>query len=226
MREFYDKYYKNLTQYKDLNYDGLATVFQYLAIEILTTYENNVRLRYYEYVRKFVNSFFMKKQYVEFYKSNYSKTKRKELISNLCKRNKLIVNDILNISDKKYSSDTVYHSFIDLHKKILLPNKTFTKELIYDIDDNPMEYFTCMFKMSKLTEQMNEKIYNLFPQRTSIIPRHIKLDTTTIINILMECDKAYYKNNIKSKNQEIWEKFFKLHKKEFKKKVINLTLVL
>lgn len=218
MREFYDKYYKNLTQYQDLNYDGLATVFQYLAVEILTTYENNVRLRYYEYVRKFVNSFFMKKQYVEFYKLNYSKTKRKELISNLCKRNKLIVNDILNISDKKYSSDTVYHNFIDLHKKILLPNKTFTKELIYDVDDNPMEYFTCMFKMSKLTEQMNEKIYNLFPQRTSIIPRHIKLDTTTIINILMECDKIYYKNNIKSKNQEIWEKFFKLHKREFKKK--------
>ena len=53
-----------------------------------------------------------------------------------------------------------------------------------------------MFKMSKLIEQMNEKIYNLFPQRTSIIPGHIKLDTATIINILMECDKVYYKNNI------------------------------
>ena len=49
MREFYDKYYKNLTYYKNLNYDGLATVFQYLAVEILTTYENNVRLRYYDY---------------------------------------------------------------------------------------------------------------------------------------------------------------------------------
>jgi len=53
--------------------------------------------------------------------------------------------------------------------------------------------------------------------RTRIIPNYITLDTWSIINLFFETDKLYYLSNIKIKQKEIWNKFFKTNDKSFKK---------
>ena len=74
-----------------------------------------------------------------------------------------------------------------------------------------------MFLMSVYTKKLGFTPYNVFPMRTQIIPRHIKLDSTTVVNILMTENKVYYKTNLKKENENIWNIFFKLENKVFRK---------
>jgi len=63
MKNFYSKEFKNLNVEENLNYDGLATLFEYLVIEIMTSFENNIKQRYLDYVKYFINSYFSKRDY-------------------------------------------------------------------------------------------------------------------------------------------------------------------
>lgn len=81
-----------------------------------------------------------------------------------------------------------------------------------------MDYLNSMFLMSVYTEKLCFTPYNVFPMRTQIIPRHIKLDSTTIVNILMTKNKKYYKENSKKENYNIWNEIINLDNKVFRKK--------
>ena len=39
--------------------------------------------------------------------------------------------------------------------------------------------------MMKRVEKEDEAVYNVFPMRNEIIPKHIKLDTTTLVHLLL-----------------------------------------
>ena len=131
-----------------------------------------------------------------------------------------IISDILNVNNKDYKSGYHLHSLIDYLKEIMLPNKNEYEKnkVIYDLNVNPIDYFKCMYKITELTQIHNGTCFNLFPQKVSMIQRYIKLDSTTIINILMTEKKAYYKTNIVKENFNIWNKFFKLDNKTFRKR--------
>jgi hypothetical protein len=222
MRILYENVYSKLNIFNNLDYDGLATSFQYLAVEILTNFENNIKCRYYDYVVRFVNTFFAKKAQIEEIRNNknLSKNERDKLVSNFCKMLNKFKDDLLNVKDKKYKSGEHLHKLIDHFKKIILPNKEkYEKEsVIYDVNVHPKEYFKCMFNIVKLIELYGGTKFNLFPFRVSIIPKHMKLDSTTIVNILFDKDKAYYKNNLKNENYNIWNKIINLNLKVFRKK--------
>jgi len=76
--------------------------------------------------------------------------------------------------------------------------------------------------MSLEIEKKQEKTFNVFPMRKSIIPKYIKLDTATVIHLLFTKDmnKTFYltKGNTKSQQHNIWNNFFRLEKKIFNKK--------
>lgn len=229
IQEHYDKLkilykstYCNLNIFDNLNYDGLATLFQYLAIEIVTIFENNIKCRFYDYVVRFINTFFAKKQQIEEIRNNKNLTKqqRETQMSNFCKMLRNIISDILTVNNNKYKSNQNLHSLIKHFKTIMLPTKIkFEKDnAIYDLNVHPMDYLKCMFNITKLTELYGGTCYNLFPTKVSMIPRHIKIDSTILVNILMKCDKVYYKTNIIKENYNIWNKFFKLKLKIFRKK--------
>ena len=42
-----------------------------------------------------------------------------------------------------------------------------------------------MICMMKQVETENQTISNVFPMRSEIIPKHIRLDTTTLVHLLM-----------------------------------------
>jgi hypothetical protein len=42
-----------------------------------------------------------------------------------------------------------------------------------------------MIKMMKEVEEENVMIYNMFPMRNDLISHHIRLDTTTLVHLLM-----------------------------------------
>jgi len=119
----------------------------------------------------------------------------------------------------------MYHKWINQQKQFITPNKASYKKnsIVYDLMCSPMDYFPCMIKMMKQVEKEEQTISNVFPMQNEVIPKHIRLDTTTLVYLLMtkkQGNKSDYltKGNLKRKEDKIWEFFFRTKRKFFNKK--------
>ena len=74
----------------------------------------------------------------------------------------------------------------------------------------------------KQVEQDGYKVCNVFPMRSGITPNYIRLDTTTLVHLLMRKEqgtKSEYltEGNLKRSEDKIWNFFFRTELKCFKK---------
>jgi hypothetical protein len=222
---FYKKEYKILTQNEKLTYTHMNTILDYITVDILTMYENNIKLHYVEYLERYVNVIWKKKFLIEkIRKLSITKKEKDKRINNLCNQLRKIKNDLLNVDRKEYKSNSFYHSWITNNKKILLPDKDKFKKnnLYYDIQCSPQEYLPSMIFMMKEIEKEGFSINNVFPQRNDVIPKHIRLDTTTLVHLLMtskQGKKSDYllKGNLKRNEDKIWKFFFRTERQCFHK---------
>ena len=223
---FYKTEFQPLIQNENLDYTHMNTILDYLTIDILTMYENNIKLHYVEYVERFVNVVWKKKFIMnKIKKLNITQKEKEQRANNLCNQLRKIKNDLLNIENSNYKSHSMYHKWINQQKQFITPNKeTYKKNnIIYDLMCSPFDYFIGMIFMMKQIEKEEQTIYNVFPMRSKVIPKHIRLDTTTLVHLLMtkkQGNKSDYltKGNLKRKEDKIWEFFFRTERKFFKKK--------
>jgi len=221
---FYTKEFQPLIQNEPLEYTHMNTILDYLTIDILTMYENNIKLHFVEYVERYVNVVWKKKFLVsKIRKMNICKKEKDTRINKLCNQLRKIKNDLLNIETTAYKSHPSYHKWITEQKQNILPIKTFKKNVYYDLQCSPMDYFPCMIKMMKQVEEEAQTICNVFPMRNEIIPKHIRLDTTTLVHLLMtksQGNKSAYltEGNLKRNEDKIWKFFFRTERKCFHKK--------
>jgi hypothetical protein len=221
---FYQTDFQPLIQNEILDYTHMNTILDYLTIDILTMYGNNIKLHYVEYVERYVNVVWKKSFLVgKIRKMNTTKNDKDARINKLCNQLRKIKNDLLNVETVKYKSHISYHTWINKQKQIIIPVKTFKKNLYYDIQCSPFAYFPCMIRMMKQVETENQTISNVFPMRSEVIPKHIRLDTTTLVHLLMtkkQGIKSDYltKGNLKRNEDEIWDFFFRTELKSFHKK--------
>jgi len=221
---FYNSDYKPLIKDTDLDYTHLNTVLDYLTIGIITMYENNIKLHYVEYIERYVNIVWKKKETIlKIKEENKEEDKQKKLVNEFCRQLRKIKTDILEISSE-YKSDEKYHNWIKDIKKTITPNKhKYQKDsLYYDLQCNPQDYLPCMIRMMKEVEKDKVMIYNVFPMRNDIIMKSIKLDTTTLVHLLFtqkQGNKTDYllEGNLKKYENEIWEFFFRTERQCFKK---------
>ena len=215
---FYNHNYKPYTQPEQLDYEYMNNVLTYLSEDIITMYENNIQLRYVDYVERFVNVVWKKKMIVEKIRKIFpTKKEREARIRHLEKELRQIKNDLLNVDSKvAYTSKSYYHTWITQQKKHILPNKEkFQKQSIYyDLKCKPMDYFPCMITMMKQVENELETICNVFPLRSSIVPGYIRLDTITLVYLLLRKEqgkKSDFTNqgNTKKHEDKIWKFFFR-----------------
>ena len=224
LTSFYNSNYKPFINDSNLDYTHLNTVLDYLTIGIITMYENNIKLHYVEYIERYVNVIWKKKDNINKIKEdNKDENKQKELLNEFCSQLKKIKTDILEITTE-YKSDVKYHNWINEIKKIITPNKDkYQKDnLYYDLQCNPQDYLPCMIRMMKEIEKDKIMIYNVFPMRNDIIPHSIKLDTTTLVHLLFtqkQGNKTEYllDGNLKKNEDKIWEFFFRTERQCFKK---------
>jgi transposase len=221
---FYNSDYKPLIKDTDLDYTHLNTVLDYLTIGIITMYENNIKLHYVEYIERYVNIVWKKKDTITKIKEeNKDEEKQKELVNEFCRQLRKIKTDILEITIE-YKSDVKYHNWIKEIKKTITPNKEkYHKDnLYYDLQCNPQDYLPCMIRMMKEVEKDKVMIYNVFPMRNDIIMKSIKLDTTTLVHLLFtqkQGNKTDYllEGNLKKYENKIWEFFFRTERQCFNK---------
>ena len=225
LTKFYEKEYKPLTQNNPLDYTYMNTVLDYLTMDILTMYENNIKLHYVDYLERYVNTVWKKDYLIEkIRKIKKTKTDRETAIRQLCNRLRRIKKDLLNVEDTNYKSDKSYHKWIIEQKKFILPNKIkYTKNsLYYDLQCSPQDYWSNMVYMMKRLEKDEVSVNNVFPMRSEIIPKHIRLDTTTLVHALMtkqQGNKSDYlfEGNLKRNEDKIWGFFFRTERQCFKK---------
>jgi len=225
LQQFYDEHYSKLTQTEDLDYVCMNTVLDYLTIDILTMYENNIKQHYVEYVERYVNVIWKKKLLIEIIRKRVNNTeKRNQMINKLCTTLRQIKNDLLNVKDLKFKSHKSYHPWIEQQKLRILPTKIFEKDNIkYDLQCSPQDYLSCMITMMKEVEKEDLFLNNVFPLRSDIIPKHICIDTTSVVQLLLTKEfgkkgDLITKGNLKKREDEIWSFFFRTEKDCFQNK--------
>ena len=226
---FYNEHYKPTTQNDPIDYTYLNTTLDYLTEDIETMYENNIQNHYVEYVERYVNVVWKKQVITEkIRKLGKTKKEREDRIRNLCNELRKIKNDLLNVDTTEFKSKSYYHEWIMEQKRCILPDKKkYEKNSIYyDLKCNPMDYLPCMIFMMKQVELEEYSIKNVFPMRSEIIPKYIRLDTTTLVHLLLrkeQGNKSYYttKGNLKRNEDKIWKFFFRTEQKCFTKTVFS-----
>jgi len=224
---FYSEIYEPLIVKDQLDYKYMNTILDYLTIDILTKYENNIKMNYTDYVEKYVNIIWKKDDLINGIKSsNLSDELKKIEMDIIYEELKQIKSDLLSVSEERiYESNVKYHNWINLEKLKTRPQKVYKKDsLFYDIKCDPFDYLPCMiYMMSKLESQNNDVfIYNVFPMRSEIVPKHIRLDTTTLVHLLMTKKQGLktdylFEGNLKRNEDKIWSFFFRTERSCFKK---------
>ena len=231
LTDFYNNiYFKTICNNEVIYYDKLSYILAYEAIDMITNINNNIQEHFIKHLYKYVHIVFdIKNKSAEITKNNKDKQIRKALHKQLYDEINKVKKDL--ISFEELTSDNKYHSWI-IEKRIkLFPNKISFKEnnIFYELKSNTQYFLGSMFYICNELEKRNEliqdtkkqiRLFNILPLRTNIISKNILIDTCGLIsNFLGDEPTTGYLNNYKKENLyfELWNRFFKLNKRVFKK---------
>jgi hypothetical protein len=208
--KFYEEQYKNLGLNDKLDGSYLSQILDNQSTDMLTNIENNIKLHFFKYVNRFVNSCFKKinNNLVEKAENGKKTELRKELSKDVYE----IKQDLLNNTLK---SNKKYHKWIETHRNNIFP-KEFKNSYEFDIQNEPQKYIKSMIYMCEQIEKEGTKLFQFFPLRTDITLKNIQLDTKSLIEIFIREDKNSYLKNIESCKEKIWKMIFKLDNHIFK----------
>lgn len=220
LAEFHSEHYAPIMQ-DTLNYRHLNTVLDYMSTDIETMYENNIKQRFCSYVERFVNVSLQKRERIEAIKaSEQTAEQKKEQTNILCRELRKVKNDILCANDPKTSHEQ-YHTWIDEQSVRIMPQRQLREDSIYyDIQCNPQDYLPLMVYMMKAVEATGNTISGVFPLRSQLIPKHFRLDTTSLVYLLFtnqngKRTKTTLGGNLKRRQSDVWGQFFKTDMKCF-----------
>ena len=193
--------FKNLHNFTLEDGVNLSSILDYYAITILTSIETNIKMHFFDYVNRFINSYFK-----VFYKDEIT---NKEFKKQLFKDLYVVKNDILNGTLK---ANVKFHNWINEYRFKIVPEE-FEISYYYDVKATPQKYLKYMIFMNIELEKIEGKMYQFFPLQSSIIPRHIQIDTKSVIELLVDKGKKEYLDNIELNKEFLWDKYFNITQK-------------
>ena len=232
LTEFYREHYSNtISNNETIYYDKLSYILPYEAIDMITNINNNIQEHFIDHLNKYVNIVFsIKEKSAKITTEIKDKIIRKQLHKQLYDEIGKVKKDLMNFGN--LTSDEKYHKWIIQERIKLYPNKTkFDNDNIYyDLKSNTQDFLHSMFHISIELEKLNEiriqnedkqiRLFNVLPLRTNIISKNICIDTCGLIsNFLGDEPTTKHLRDYKKENNQInlWNKFFKLNKRVFKK---------
>lgn len=193
--------FKSLHNFELEDGKNLSSILNYYAITILTSIENNIKLHFFDYVNRFINSYFKH--------INKDNLNDKEFKKQLFKELHSVKSDILNGTLK---SDEKYHNWLKEYRYKIVPEQ-YDKSYHYDMKCNPQKYIKHMIFMNCELELIGCKMYQFFPLQSSITPNHIQIDTKAVIELLVDKDKKRYNDNVLLYKEILWDKYFTINPK-------------
>jgi len=192
---------------------NLSAILDYYATTMITAIENNIKMHFIDYIKRFVNSYFKNIYQNELQNKEFKKQFYKEL--------QQVKNDIINDAEI-LTCDEKYHNWLNTNRYKIVP-ENYDTSYFYDIKVNPQKYLKHMIFMNLQLEEMNTKMFQFFPLQTHLIPRHIQIDTKSLVELLIDTDKKQYFDNIETNKEKLWNTFFKLH--HMNKYVFDYTII-
>ena len=156
---------------------NLSSILDYYSTTMLTSIENNIKIRFFDYIKRFVNCYFkyLYKEYLD----------NKEFKKQFYKEINLVKNDILN---NTVTCDKKYHIWLKENRYKIVPEK-YETNYYYDIKVSPYKYLKHMIFMCLELEKIERKSFQFFPLQTNSIPRHIQIDTKALVELFVETKK-------------------------------------
>jgi hypothetical protein len=199
---FYKIEYQPLLNHEKTNLKNTTFLLPYLATQIHTSLHNNFQEHFIQHFLRFIN------------KTTNQITEDKATLFQF-------KNKCLSLEE----TDVMFDDWKNTHLSNILPTEI-KKSIHYDIKVRPFYYLKGMLYMNSVLEKQENKLFQPLPLRNNIIPKHIILDTASIINLFCpEKDKEGNKtkkgellSNVKENQNEIWCNFLDLKNKIFKNK--------
>ena len=199
---FYKTEYQPLLNHEKTVLKNTTYLLPYLATQIHTSLHNNLQEHFIQHFLRFIN------------KTTNEITEDKATLFQFKKH-------LFDLSE----TDSILNEWKETHLPHILP-ENIKKSIHYDVKVRPFEYLKGMLYMNSVLEKMESKLFQPLPLRNNIIPKHIIIDTASLINLFCpEKDKEGNKikkgellNNVKVNQSEVWFNFLDMKNKIFKNK--------
>jgi hypothetical protein len=203
LEKFYQEEYQLLLNHEKTNLKNTTFLLPYLATQIHTSLHNNFQEHFIQHFLRFINI------------TTSKITEDKSILFKL-------KHQLMNLNNE---TDEMFNEWKNTHLCNILPSEI-NKSIHYDVKVRPFEYLKGMLYMNSVLEKQESKLFQPLPLRNNIIPKHIIIDTASLINLFCpEKDKNGNKvkkgellSNVKENQNEVWCNFLNLKNKIFKNK--------
>ena len=155
---------------------NLSAILDYYSTTMITAIENNIKMRFFDYVNRFVTSYFKHQCQEQWNDKQFKKQFYKEI--------HLVKNDILH---NTLTCDEKYHQWLQEYRYKIVP-QNYNIGYHYDIKETPYKYVKHMIFMCLELEKLERKSFQFFPLQTNMIPRHIQIDTKALVDLLVDTE--------------------------------------
>ena len=199
---FYQKEYQPLLNHVKTNLKNTTFLLPYLATQIHTSFSNNTQEHFIQHFLRFIN------------KTTNEITEDKSTLFQFKK-------NLMELTE----TNEMFSKWKETHLPNILPTEI-KKSIYYDVKVKPFDYLKGMLYMNSVLEIQESKLFQPLPLRNNIIPKHIIIDTASLINLFCpEKDKDGNKvkkgellSNVKDNQNEVWCNFLNLKHRIFKNK--------
>src|SRR3990167_8261186 len=209
LRQFFLRHFR-LDWTGTLDYERKSYIIAELAKEMETCIKTNISTHIKDYIGKYINVL---------YKNDQVKLlKTKEEKAQLYKEIKNLKEDIrfceIRVSDPKY------HPWLEEFLS-LFPNDisvcpaTNQTDVLYDVKCDPVKYLWLSIYINSQIESRGYKCYQVIPQRTSIVPKSITINTPALLYLVGKRCRQLFGNCVSKLvpkyseiKQKIWLKLF------------------
>ena len=202
LNEFYNMEYQPLVNHEKTSLKHKSYILPYLATQINTCLSNNIQERFFQHFLRFIN------------KTTKHITEDKNLLYKL-------KTQILQCDNENKSPfiNQLFNQWITIHLSNIIPSNI-KKSIHYDVKVRPFEYLKGMLYMNNVLEEQGHKLFQPLPLRTNIIPKHVILDTASVINLFCPQDKKKGEllKAVKANQHDVWNSILNLSKKTFRNK--------
>jgi len=202
LEQFYKTEYQPLLNHVKTNLKNTTFLLPYLATQIHTSLSNNTQEHFIQHFLRFIN------------KTTNKITEDKATLFQFKKQ-------LMELTE----TNEMFSKWKETHLHNILPTEI-KKSIHYDVKVKPFVYLKGMLYMNSVLEKQENKLFQPLPLRNNIIPKHIIIDTASLINLFCpEKDKDGNKvkkgellSNVKDNQNEVWCNFLDLKNKIFKNK--------
>ena len=199
LERFYLEEYQPLVNHEKTNLKNTTFLLPYLATQIHTSLSNNAQEHFIQHFLRFIN------------KTTSHITEDKSILFKL--KHQLMTLD--------NETDEIFNEWKITHLSNILPTNI-TKSVYYDVKVRPFEYLKGMLYMNEVLEKQESKLFQPLPLRNNIVPKHIILDTASLVSLFCPANKTdgikkgELHKNLKENQHDIWNAFLNLNHKIFR----------